>query len=137
MANPSQAKGQLVYAYPDIWPDCPIDVPTDLVMATGEVYGVPTAATPVAYGIAPHNHADNDTGAMWMKGHYVVRKKAGTAWVWGDRITFAAIGGTEVMEADVSATTDLIHGIVMRASASADTTGIILFLGIPPFGVEP
>ena len=137
MTNPPQKKGQLVNAYPDIWPNCPIDVPTDLAMATGEVYGVPTAATPIAYGIAPHDHADNDTAAMWMKGHYVVRKKTGTAWVWGDRITFAAIGGVDYLEADKSGSTDLIHGIVMRAADSADTTGVILLLGIPPFGVEP
>lgn len=137
MTNPSQKKGQAVYPEPDIWPNCPIDAATDGAMIAGEVYGVPTQAAPVVYGIAPHNHADNGVGAMWMRGQYVVRKKAGVAFNYGDRVTFELVALHDYWEADKSVATEKIHGYCLRAADAADTTMVIYFMGIPPFGVEP
>jgi predicted RecA/RadA family phage recombinase len=79
-------------------------------------------------GVAEDDIADGDTGTLRIEGIFKMPAPAGTAFAAGDAVTW---DGT-----DIAATTfgDAVHGVVVAACASAETTALVK---LTPTGVIP
>lgn len=134
MAEPV-AKGQKVSEHYDILGNCVhTGLTNDAGIIAGEVY--PYGPFIVISGITVAKDASSDaTYPGWVMGHFVVRKKAGTAWVKGDPIIFEAVAAHEYLAGDVATFGQSIHAYAFAAAASGAVEGRILGPFLPPFGV--
>jgi hypothetical protein len=131
---PPVGKGQKVAQYEDILMEMTVSTPTDTGCAAGEVYTV----SPFVFIVPVTTTKDSGNNQVvpgWTEGHYVVRKKAGTAWVVGDPITFEAVAGKDYLAADVATAGQAIHAYATVAADAGDVLGQIVGPFLPPYGV--
>lgn len=119
-----------------LYPGCIILVPNGTNTANaGEIVKTAQLGDAAAYGLleGPNVTAAGQERPLIIGGKIWAKKKAGTAWTKGAKLTLEAIASpANDYEFDVALATEIVHGHAAEAAASADTYGAVFGPMLPP-----
>jgi len=132
--------GQTIEGNPHILPLIEVDAPNGTgAVLVGEIIPFNTVADPIFYVVVANNCVDAELVYGFYGQHTLLRKKAGEAWVRGDRLTLKpnATGTKNDYIFQKCATDDPIMGIAQNEAASADVQAWVLGPFRGPFELAP